>query len=188
MRKLITIKNIKKMEKKRKNFNENYAELVEFCKRENRLPQNRFGKEDNRLRSFMCRYKKDPRIIEIREHYRKHPGGGGSKFDEILQDLIEFCERGNRLPLPKCGKDESRLSNFIYVYKDDIRIVEIKEKYSKNKSFNENLQDLVEFCKRENKLPQESHSEGSRLRSFMKRYKEDHKIIAIKKKYSKRGA
>lgn len=180
----------KEYSRKGKNFDENYAELVEFCKRENRLPQSKFGKEESRLSSFMKNYKNDPKIIKIREYYRSksHFGRRKSKFEENLKDLIEFCEREDRLPHATYGKEgDSRLGSFIRRYRDDPRIIEIKERYIRNKSFDENLQDLIEFCERGNGLPNR-RIENGRLMGFMKRHKEDPRIIAIKKKYSKRGA
>ena len=186
-----------KYSRKGNSFDENLQDLIEFCKRENRLPQSKFGKEEGRLKGFIQRNESDPTIIEIKEYYcsRSHFGGGKSKFEENLKDLIEFCERENRLPHTNttCGKEEdSRLGGFIWRYKDDPRIIAIKRKYFRNKSFNENLQDLIEFCERENKLPSYNHHnrriEDGRLMSFMQRYKDDPKVMIIKKKYSKRGA
>lgn len=190
----IRIVEIREKYSKNKSFDENLQDLIKFCKRENRLPLGSHGKEeDMRLKGFMERYKKDPRVIEIREYYRRSFGKGVSKFEEGLKDLIEFCKKENRLPLQKFGKEENRLRGFMERYNDDVRIVEIREKYSRGgKSFNESLQDLIEFCERENRLPLPKFGkEEGRLKGFIQRYEKDPRIIAIKKKYSKyskRGA
>lgn len=181
---------IKEKYSRRNSFDENLQDLMEFCKKENRLPNGNKGREESRLSGFMKNYKKDPRIIEVREYYRRSFRGGKPKFDESLKDLIEFCEREGRLPRSGHGKEDNRLKSFINRYKDDCRVVEIREKYSrKGNSFNENLQDLVKFCEKEDRLPQSGFGkEEGRLRGFISSYKSNSKVMIIKKKYSKRGA
>ena len=185
---------VKERFSKNKSFEENLQDLIEFCKRENRLPHDRYGgKEDSRLKAFIQRYKKDPRIIEIKKYYCKqnHSERGCSNFEENLQDLIRFCEREGRLPDPSYGGEGGRLNGFTQRYKDNLRIIEIKEKYRRKvKNFDENLQELIEFCKKENRLPHSGcgKEEDSRLGGFVYNHRNDPRIIAIKKKYSKRGA
>lgn len=175
---------IKEKYAKIKSFEESLQELIDFCKRENRLP----SKENNRLKGFLARHRADPRIIEIKNNYCN--GFGGRKprfFDENLKDLIEFCEREGRLPSQRYDRKEIKLVGFLRYYKNDSRIIEIKRKYlRRGNSFEENLQELAEFCERENKLP--SGCENPRLNRFIYSYRDDPRVIDIKKKYSSGGA
>lgn len=112
-------------------------------------------------------------------------------FDENFNELKEFVKKTNRLPQSRgYGKYESRLRAFIKSYKSDPKITEIVDQYGSKvvfKSFEENLNELKEFVRIYNRLPQSKKGEP-RLSSFIRCYRTNPEIIDIVNQYSRKSS
>ena len=160
-----------------RSFEENLDDLKEFCEKYNRLPDCKKG--ETRLYGFIYSHKFHPEIIQIISKYRKER----KSFEDNLSYLKKFVREYNRLPNKLGNKDEKRLQTFIYTHKSRPEIIEIVNQYRKNRSFEENLKDLKEFVRENNRLPISKIS--SRLTGFIQSYKSHPEIIEIVNQYRK---
>ena len=100
-------------------FNINLDNLIEFCKRNNRLPcsNGENGNLERRLYGFMYRNRHLDEIKNIHSKYRKvvyH------SFQENLSEFINFYKINKRLPNSDSTLLESRLKSFYHNHKDKI--------------------------------------------------------------------
>lgn len=178
------IKELTNLYSRKRSFEEVIKRLEDFCEIYQRLPDVRKeNAEEKRLCIFLYSHKDDPRIVKLRETYRKN-----NTFSENLEELRNFCGRYHRLPTTGKGRSELRLRSFLERYrKVNPEIEELYKTYKVLKGFDETLKSLIEFCKTNNRLPKRNREvwdEESRLKSFMERYKDKSEIDEIKKKYS----
>lgn len=123
-------------------------------------------------------------MVETRELVEKlNSKYSSGSFDENLKDLKEFCERYNRLPRPTKYQDpsEPKLAAFMYYYKEDLRVIHIREKHRKVKfkSYEENLEDLRKFIEVYDKLPTK---DNKRLKSFIEQNRDKPEVAEIVEK------
>lgn len=92
-----------------------------------------------------------------------------------------------RLVGVRTGNDTDRVSFDIIDYMIETRelVDRLDSKYSYYSSFEENLEELKEFCEKYNRLPQYRYKIESRLSGFMYYHKEHPQIVSILEKYRK---
>lgn len=162
------------------------SDLVEFCERNKRLPNSSVKGIESKLYRFLYKNRSNPEVSELVNKYRSR--SEFRTFNENLNLLIEFCEKNGRMPRSSVSNEMS-----LYVFYNRIRdknktVIELCRKYNvkRNKSFKENLNELIKFCEDHNRLPSTNSrtKEESRLYSFIKRYREtSSKISSICDKY-----
>lgn len=167
----------KYMKIKFRSFEDNLSDLKEFVKSYNKLPQPGKSKSETRMRAFLDRNKDHQEVMNIFKRYKK-----GNLFEENLDDLKEFVSRYNRLP--QAEKGESRLKSFMTHYKANPKVSEIISQYSrKGNSFEENLIELREFVKLNNRTPRYGKENEGRLYGFISRYKSNPEVSELINQY-----
>ena len=102
--------------------------------------------------------------------------------DERFQAIEEFCEEHQRTPVKADGDIYTLYRELSRCHKDDVRLKAIKDKYhiTGYQRVTERLAAAVEFCERNNRLPNKSND----LRKLIDNYP-DHPIV--KQLYQKYG-
>ena len=153
-----------------------YEDLEEFCKKNNRLPQNK-NKGETGLYQFLRIHKNEPRFKKLIEKYGKlHRLYHFNTFEE----LEEFCIKHNRLP----KYSEKGLYQFLRIHKDEPRFKKLIEKYGKSdKKYT--YEELEEFCIKHNRLPSSEYKEEGGLYRFFRKHKNEPRFKELYKKYNK---
>lgn len=151
-------------------------ELIDFCKINNRIPQ--YNSEDyveKRLRGYyeQCTKKRLPFAEELRAKYSaiKQLRKGEITREEIIEEVINFIITNKRLPSSGgkgCIKGESRLKSRMKKVRDDERVRNVIEQYTRRRKLYHNsdaqditgirIQQLREFVKQHGYLP--AHQKG----------------------------
>lgn len=117
-----------------KTFNAFFTELKEFCEKNGHMPRPQVKKDKEEqllgLQTFRvlqsCTVQQENKV---RNFAAKYPGPCPKKRTDRLQDLIQFCEKNNRLP--KGGEEEKSLYAFYKKNRDRAEFKEIAAKYEK---------------------------------------------------------
>lgn len=117
--------NEKYRKRSRSSYETNLQDLKEFVAKHNRKPKINV-REESRLGGFVQRYSEDTNVKDLIGKYKTY-----RTKSENIRELEEFVETHNRLPRNGVKGDEDRLQSFMSRNSKNIRVREIKAKYSK---------------------------------------------------------
>ncbi len=147
---------------KTKTFKERrFEELEKFCEENNRMPDGSggHGKREAVLYDYFRHHKNEPEFKELYEKYKR-------KQKHSIEELREFCEKNNRLPNPYI-KGEPGLYTFYSDHRNEPEFKELYEKYRKIIRYS--IEELREFCEKNNRLPNQSKDERGLYDYFYRR-------------------
>ena len=124
-----------------------FEELEKFCKKHNRRPSGEIREEKGMYAFFLRGCKRgDPKFLKIKEEY---PGKIKEKPNYTFEDLGKFCKENNRMPQLEVP-EETLLYGFYYRNRHNERFIKLRKLYGKAVYC---FDDLVDFCKKKNRLP-----------------------------------
>ena len=164
-----------------KNKEEKKKEAIDFCIKNNRLPS-QYNSDEKKLYAFIIKYKDtDPEINEIYEKYKRN-------LRITKKEAIDFCIKNNRLP-QRNTSDQYEKSLYYFFLREKDRDPEIKKIYEKYRRRHGIVKkEVIDFCIKNNRLPNNSDPYERRLYYFIISYKDkDPEIKKIYEKYRKKN-
>ena len=137
-------------------------DLVNFCNKYGRLPNNAGPTEERRLYQFFKYHRGEPDFEELRNKFKKK-----STSNESFISISNFCEKHGRMPYySERRKEERNLYMIWYNHRNEPEYIKLKEKYDQSVE-----SQVISFCERYGRLPKFSDKDPyeDKLRNFWNR-------------------